>query len=99
MDGSEKWTAYQFTKNVYEIWAPKYLQRIVSVIESLPPDDTFSVPALSSFSNSPRGVESYAGSDVLDTQSETSRSANRLSGTSFLDQSNTRGPKNSRGDL
>ncbi|CAM5999411.1 unnamed protein product [Sphagnum balticum] len=35
-DGKEKWTAYKFTKNVYDIWMPTHLKRICSVIDRLP---------------------------------------------------------------
>ncbi|ESZ99188.1 hypothetical protein SBOR_0395 [Sclerotinia borealis F-4128] len=35
LDGKEKWSAYQFTRNVYDIWMPTHLERIRSVIDSL----------------------------------------------------------------
>ena len=38
LDGKEKWTAYKFTKNVYDTWMPKHLDRIRSVIDDLPSD-------------------------------------------------------------
>jgi hypothetical protein len=38
MDGREKWTAYKFTRNVYDIWMPSHFKRICSVIDTLPPD-------------------------------------------------------------
>jgi hypothetical protein len=41
--GREKWTAYTFTKNVYDIWMPTHLKRICSVIDDLPPDLDFEV--------------------------------------------------------
>ena len=43
MDGKEKWTAYKFTKNVYEVWMPIHLKRICSVIDQLPPNLDFQV--------------------------------------------------------
>jgi hypothetical protein len=43
LDGIDKWTAYKFTKNVYEVWMPTHLQRICSVIDQLPPDLNFEV--------------------------------------------------------
>lgn len=43
LDGKEKWTAYRFTKNVYDIWMPTHLRRICSVIDDLPPDLDFEV--------------------------------------------------------
>jgi hypothetical protein len=47
-DGKEKWTAYKFTKNVYEIWMPIHLKRIYSVIDELPADINFEVSELPS---------------------------------------------------
>jgi hypothetical protein len=38
LDGKEKWTAYKFTRNVYDIWMPTHLKRICAVIDELPPD-------------------------------------------------------------
>lgn len=39
----EEWTAYKFTKNVYDVWTPTHLKRICSAIEQLPPDTNFDV--------------------------------------------------------
>ena len=36
--GIEKWTAYTFVKNVYDIWMPIHFERISSAINDLPPD-------------------------------------------------------------
>jgi hypothetical protein len=47
-DGVEKWTAYKFTKNVYDIWMPTHFKRICSVIDKLPPDINFEVSELQS---------------------------------------------------
>lgn len=41
LGGKEKWTAYRFTKNVYDIWMPTHLKRICLVIDDLPPDLDF----------------------------------------------------------
>jgi hypothetical protein len=43
LDGKEKWTAYKFTKNVYDIWMPTHLKRICSVIDKLPLNIHFEV--------------------------------------------------------
>jgi hypothetical protein len=43
LEGKEKWTAYKFTKNVYDVWMPIYLKHICSVIDQLPPDLDFEV--------------------------------------------------------
>jgi hypothetical protein len=47
-DGKEKWTAYKFTKNVYNIWMPTHFKRICSVIDELPPNINFEVSELQS---------------------------------------------------
>ena len=36
LEGKERWTAYKFTKNLYDIWMPTHLQRLCSAIEQLP---------------------------------------------------------------
>ena len=41
LDGKEKWTAYKFTKNVYDLWMPNHFKRICSVIDELPRDVSF----------------------------------------------------------
>jgi hypothetical protein len=38
LNGKEKWTAYKFTMNVYNIWMPTHLNRICSAIDDLPLD-------------------------------------------------------------
>jgi hypothetical protein len=48
LDGKEKWTAYKFTKNVYDTWMPTHFKRICSVINELPPDINFEVSELQS---------------------------------------------------
>ena len=47
LDGKEKWTAYKFTKNVYEIWMPSHFERLCAAIDQIPADLDFSVPQLS----------------------------------------------------
>jgi hypothetical protein len=47
LDGKEKWTAYRFTKNVYNNWVPKHFENICSAINQLPSDLNFDVPPLS----------------------------------------------------
>ncbi|OBT69336.1 hypothetical protein VE03_01031 [Pseudogymnoascus sp. 23342-1-I1] len=48
----EKWTAYRFTKNVYDIWMPTHLKRVCSVIDELPADLDFEVSL-------PLAIETY----------------------------------------
>jgi len=47
LDGEEKWTAYQFTKNVYDIWMPKHFENICSAIDQLPSELNFDITPLS----------------------------------------------------
>lgn len=46
-DGKEKWTAYKFVKNVYDIWMPTHFKRICSVIDELPADLQFDLSSQS----------------------------------------------------
>ncbi|KAL7928500.1 hypothetical protein V8C35DRAFT_325907 [Trichoderma chlorosporum] len=38
LDGKEKWTAYRFIKNVYDLWMPSHFKKICSAIDQLPAD-------------------------------------------------------------
>ena len=40
-DGKEKWTAYKFTKSVYDTWVPAHFKRLCSAIDVIPPDIHF----------------------------------------------------------
>jgi len=51
--GKEKWTAYQFTKNVYDVWMPEHFKKICTAIDQLPSELDFGVPSLS------EGLESH----------------------------------------
>jgi hypothetical protein len=65
LDGKEKWTAYKFTKNVYDVWMPTHFKRICSVIDDLPPDVDFGVSQGSELGESglSQGLESHHLSD------------------------------------
>jgi hypothetical protein len=65
LDGKEKWTAYKFTKNIYDIWMPTHFKRICSVIDALPPDLDFEVSQQSEPEGSglSQGLESHHLSD------------------------------------
>ncbi|QSZ31117.1 hypothetical protein DSL72_000680 [Monilinia vaccinii-corymbosi] len=52
LDGKEKWTAYKFTKNVYDNWMPIHVKRIYSVVDQLPSDLNFEVSEHSSIGES-----------------------------------------------
>ncbi|KIW77445.1 hypothetical protein Z517_09891 [Fonsecaea pedrosoi CBS 271.37] len=38
LHGKEKWTAYKFTKSVYDTWMPTHFQSLYSVIDVIPSD-------------------------------------------------------------
>ncbi|KAK0775595.1 hypothetical protein LTR91_025779 [Friedmanniomyces endolithicus] len=42
LGGKEKWTAYKFTKNVYDHWMPMHFKRICSAIDQIPAGIRFS---------------------------------------------------------
>ncbi len=42
-EGADKWTAYKFTKNVYDVWMPTHLERICSAVDQLPSSLNFQV--------------------------------------------------------
>lgn len=45
LEGEQKWRAYNFIMNVYDIFMPAQLKRISSAIDELPPDIDFSLSA------------------------------------------------------
>ncbi|MCJ1310623.1 hypothetical protein MMC25_004288 [Agyrium rufum] len=49
LEGKDKWTAYKFTKNVYNTWMPAHLRRICSAIDEIPPDVIFDVSDQAAF--------------------------------------------------
>jgi len=67
-DGKEKWTAYKFTKNVYDTWMPILHKRICSAIDDLPPDIDFDLSQSASFSQF--GLLSSQQSNVESTLDE-----------------------------
>lgn len=50
-DGKDKWTAYKFTRNVYDIFLPIHLERICTAVDQLPDPEVFLVEPLSQQSN------------------------------------------------
>jgi hypothetical protein len=71
--GIEKWTAYTFMKNVYDMWMPTYFKRISSAIDELPPEHDFelshaSEPQISEASGLSQQLENQNLAEVLDSQ-------------------------------
>lgn len=70
-DGKEKWTAYKFTKNVYEKWTPKHLKRITKAIDAIPVDVNLRVPS-ASFPNTETETDSQEKAVMAMLQEEIS---------------------------
>ncbi|KAF7534765.1 hypothetical protein G7054_g5961 [Neopestalotiopsis clavispora] len=60
-DGRDRWKAYQFTKNVYDVWMPTHLGRIRAVIDQLSDDRDFEVSKLSGSTSLPQNLQAMAG--------------------------------------
>ena len=50
-DGKEKWTAYKFTKSIYDVWMPDHYKLICSAIDDIPVDLNFGVSLDDSFAS------------------------------------------------
>ena len=61
--------AYQFTKNVYDIWMPKHFETICSAIDQLPSELNFDVPPLSEASGL---SQDFGQSSIAEQQAVTS---------------------------
>lgn len=66
LDGEARWAAYQFTKNVYDIWMPDHFKRITSAIDQIPDDLDFGVQALSESTGLSQSLQNLApsGADI-----------------------------------
>lgn len=92
LDGKEKWTAYKFTKNVYDVWMPLHLERICLAIDELPPGINFDLSQAASFAQSSQ--QSFI-LDEDDSQSSLVGSHEVTPTTSFT-QTNERASKKPR---
>ncbi|KAK5311903.1 hypothetical protein LTR93_011543 [Exophiala xenobiotica] len=75
LDGKEKWTAYKFTKSIYDIWMPAHFKSLCSAIDAIPPDIQFELPEESelqfpSSSGLSQGLESHHLSESGATDDE-----------------------------
>ena len=76
-EGKEKWTAYKFTKNVYDTWMPTQFARLCSVIDTLPADLNFGLSQHSElhFSEQTRHSGDLANQDLWALNTESASSA------------------------
>ncbi|WEW57201.1 hypothetical protein PRK78_002663 [Emydomyces testavorans] len=84
LNGKEKWTAYKFTKNVYDKWMPGHFKRICAAVDKIPPDIDFSVesgsrhPSESPGPGSPsRGFSHLSNDDAAGATPDTSYTGER----------------------
>lgn len=75
LDGKEKWTAYKFTKNVYDVWMPAHFQRLCSVIDAIPLNVNFELSEIAelqfaSSSGLAQGLQSHHTSQPAATDDE-----------------------------
>lgn len=54
-DGKDKWTAYGFTENIYQTWAPSHLERICFAVNQLPQPQSVASSGTSQRSPPPPG--------------------------------------------
>ncbi|OJD26982.1 hypothetical protein ACJ73_01616 [Blastomyces percursus] len=85
LDGREKWTAYTFTRNVYDKWAPDHLKRIHSAIDAIPPGVNFDVPQ-SELGLSQSNTPCFLEDDGQLSQTSVVASAEATPNTSFTQQ-------------
>lgn len=92
LDGKDKWTAYQFTKNVYDKWMPAHFQNICSAIDQLPSEldfDVLPLPEATGLSQdlvSPRHSNAGSVSEPVerDAQSSSAEQQGLTPDTSFI---------------
>ena len=48
-EGDQRWKAYKFVKNLYDLWVPNHFKFLCSAIDMLPSDLNFEAPNLSGF--------------------------------------------------
>jgi hypothetical protein len=102
LDGKEKWTAYRFTKTVYDKFVPIHLKRICSAIDVLTSDIDFGVSEQLDVLDDPQYLSQHSEADSLstieqnDSQASLAMSQEATPNTSFSEQKfkkPKRGPK------
>lgn len=102
--GEQKWTAYKFTKNVYDIYMPILYELICSAIDDLPAGINFDLSQSASFSQSTLqgSQQSNAADSILGEEDESQSSflaSQEVTPTTSFTQANEpafKKPKNQR---
>lgn len=84
-EGKDKWTAYTFTKNIYDIFVPILLQRICSVVDQLPDPEVFKVQSSTTFVSNPRQYEE----EGVETEPYSSQSTSHITGNTHASSQST----------
>ena len=66
-EGKEKWTAYKFTKNIYDIFMPKYHKLICSAIENISVNLNFNILSASFRSTTSLDIEAQYNSENINS--------------------------------
>ena len=78
LDGREKWTAYKFTKSVYNIWMSARLERLCSVVDQIPSGVSFAISEqVSPWQSNPDPLSSQGdeGDSIVGSQETTPRTS------------------------
>ncbi|KAF2455283.1 hypothetical protein BDY21DRAFT_387067 [Lineolata rhizophorae] len=92
LDSKDKWTAYKFTKNIYDTLAPNHFRRLCSAIDELPHEHNWDIPPLSEGT----GLSQVFDTSVLqedDNQASLPESQDVTSNTSFSQPRQFRKPR------
>ncbi|KAL9019937.1 MAG: hypothetical protein Q9185_002791 [Variospora sp. 1 TL-2023] len=101
-DGEERWTAYKFTKNVYDTWMPKLHKLICSGIDDLPAGINFDLSQSASFSQSTpqrsqqSTVQSTLGEDDIQSSILASQEATPTTSFTQTNEPAFKKPRNKR---
>ena len=101
-DGEEKWTAFKFTKNIYDHYIPKLHKLICSGIDDLPAGIDFNLSRPASFSQSTpqssqqTSVESTFGEDDSQLNFLASQDVTPTTSSSQANQPAQKKPRNQR---
>jgi len=103
LDGKEKWTAYKFTKSVYDTWMPAHFERLCSAIDKMPADLDFSIPQLSQTFELSQDLERHRVSESTEPESRSRKPSRQrigdgdagdtTSNTSFTGQGTPKRPR------
>ena len=96
-EGADKWTAFKFTKNVYDVWMPTHLERICSAVDQLPSSLDFEVSDQPGAQSEASGLSQDMGSLLSDVDFASQRGQENDGLISLVPQTATPDTSVSRG--